>query len=173
MNNCFPEYCIRQLLSEYNFERGDDQIIGMIQNDLLPLIIMDILKSCITSAVCAKHKIITDYDIENALKISNFQTNVPPNKNHIIDNRHFAAVVNESINVFVHTLEKNAIQLDFVPKFSAASLATFQRVCESCIRTFVSNMKPFYSNLVNRGCFQTTITNVMGDMGIEGYVSYK
>ena len=173
MNDCFPEYCIRQVLSEYNLERGDDHIIGMIQNDLFPLIIMDLIKSCITSAVCAKHKIISDIDIENALKLSSFKTNVPPNKNHIIDHRHLAPIVNESIEVFIYTLDKNFIKLDFIPKFSASSLATFQRVCESCIRTFVSNLKPFYNNLVNRGSYQACITKIMGDMGIEGYVSYK
>ena len=173
MNGCFPEYCVKQVLSEYKYERGDEHVIRMMQNELLPQIVMELIKGCVTSAIISKRKIINDTDIDNALKTSLFSTTTALQKNHILDARYFPSFVSECLEVYILMLKKCGISIDTNPKFSGTSLSLFQKVCESCIRTFVSKLSPYHNNLVNIKSFQKSIHDITGDLGTDGYIAYS
>ena len=171
--NAFPEYCVKQVLSEYSLERGDEHIINMFQNELLPRILMELLKGCVSSAIVKKRKNINESDIENALMLSHFKATANVSKNRIIDSKYFADLVYVCMDCHKSTLQKNNIIVNDMPKFSTASLSTLQRVCESCIRTFVQKMRPYYQNFVNKTSFEIIMSSILGFISNDGYIAYK
>jgi histone H3/H4 len=171
MQNVFPEYCVKQVLAEHNLERGDEQIIYLLQNQLLPRVLLDIVKGATHSAIIGKRKNINDLDIEHSLMLARFKASATVSKNRILDSKLFQSAVNDVLQYHLNFLKKHNIEVKDAPKLSSSSIVTLQNVCESCIRTFVSKLTPFFQRYVNNNSFDMLMFDTLGFISNEGYIT--
>ena len=64
---------VKYLLNEANLQRSINHIISMLQNELLPRVLLSIVKGCVFSAVTHKRKLINETDLNVAIQLSEFK----------------------------------------------------------------------------------------------------
>lgn len=171
----FPEMNVKHALTSADLERGDDHIVQLMQHELLPRVVMALLRGCVFTAMAHGRKAVVERDVAVAAQLSEFRSDAAVRSAGGVRlvAKHFPRLVAECTALLEAVARRQRLDAPF-PRLTERMMRALLERCADCVDHFVRRMRPSSAGVVNRRHFDAAMAAALRDPSylqhLDGYV---